>query len=171
MDKLVSSDAARDSQQDGVLRLGFWLHLNRHLCWYCFQFGLFFHRRLLLLVLDLHRLIEVHPIEFQSIIHWETCYHERVRSRNGEIAKKIPPLRLSSLPSSSSGSSTFCFSTGGASEGGGRWADALGVCSEGGGLITLAFNPAADGDSCFYRRSTQNVKKNIQSCVWIILYV
>lgn len=103
--KLVSSDAACDSQQDGVLGLGFWLHLHRHLCWHGFWFGLFFHRRLLLLVINLHRLIKVHTIKFQSIIHWKTCYHKRVRSQNREIAKKkihlclcLPHLPLLQAP-------------------------------------------------------------------------
>lgn len=38
-------------------------------------------------------------------------------------------------------------------ERGGR-ADGLGVVSEGGGLITLAFNPVAEGDSWYYRSDT-----------------
>lgn len=41
-------------------------------------------------------------------------------------------------------------------EGGGR-ADGLGAESAGGGLMTLAFNPVAEGDSWLYRSDMQHL--------------
>lgn len=63
--------------------------------------------------------------------------------------EKLPQWYLLVLPSSSGSSAlAFCFSTG--SVGLER-----GVTPEGGGLITLAFNPVAEGDSWDYRGEKQ----------------